>query len=131
MQTILRRLLDRLDAIAEQHDEVGSDILVAVAMTTAVFDGFIRPVPDFVLPVQYVMYSDEGDRLVNQALAEFIPAANDRAASLGLASFHDRLCMFQDGDVRSSRGKYYDDYFGWFNPELYDASGGLISQIDA
>ncbi len=56
MQTILRRLLDRLDAIAEQDDEFGGgNIFAAVGMTNAVFDGFLRPVPDFALPVQYCM----------------------------------------------------------------------------
>jgi hypothetical protein len=43
MQAILRRLLDRLDAIAEQHGEVG-DTAVRDAMSDAVFDGFLRPV---------------------------------------------------------------------------------------
>ena len=130
MKPILRRLLDRLDAIAEQHDEVG-DTDVREAMSAAVFDGFLRPVPDFVLPARYAMFSEEGDRLVYQALAEFMPAANESAATARLASFHDRLSAFQDSDVQSDVGTYYDDYFGWANPEHYDASGNVASGHDA
>jgi hypothetical protein len=50
MQAILRRLLDRLDAIAEQHGEVG-DTAVREAMSGAVFDGFLRPISAFALPI--------------------------------------------------------------------------------
>ena len=130
MQAILRRLLDRLDSIAEQHDEVG-DTDVREAMSAAVFNGFLRPIPGFVLPAQYTMFSDEGDRLVYQALAEFMPAANDHATASGLASFHERLSAFQDGEVRSRVGTYYDDYFGWANPADYDASGTVVSRSAA
>lgn len=48
MQAILRRLLDRLDAIAEQHEEVG-DSDVREAMSAAVFHGFLRPAPGAVI----------------------------------------------------------------------------------
>jgi len=68
MQAILRRLLDRLDAIAEQHGEVG-DTDFREAISDAVFDGFLRPVSAFALPDRYAMLSDEGDLLVKRALA--------------------------------------------------------------
>ena len=77
------------------------------------------------------MFSEGSDRLVNQALAEFMPAANERATTSGLATFHDRLSAFQDGDVQSGAGTYYDDYFAWANPEDYDASGAVVSRHDA
>ena len=130
MQAILRRLLDRLDAIAEQHGEV-SDTAVREAMSDAVFDGFLRPVSAFALPDRYAMFSDEGDLLVKRALAEFLPAANHSGAEAGLSSFHKRLSALQDADVRSARGSYYDDYLGWADPEDYDASGGVVSRHDA
>jgi hypothetical protein len=74
MQAILRRLLDRLDAIADQHAEVG-DTAVREAISEAVFDGFLRPICAFALPDRYAMFSEEGDLLVKRALAEFLPAA--------------------------------------------------------
>jgi len=129
MQAILRRLLDRLDAVAERHDEVG-DTEVREAMSAAVLDGFLRPVPGFVLPDRYAMFSDDGDRSVRQALAEFLPAAGRHAAEAGLASFHERLSAFQDGDVRSAAGSFFDDYFGWANPKDYDADGAVDSWPD-
>jgi hypothetical protein len=130
MQAVLRQLLDRLDAIAGQHDEVG-DTDVREAMSEAVFDGFLRPVPAFALPDRFAMFSEEGDRLIKQALAEFLPAANESAAVSAFTSFHQRLSAFQDGAVQSGGGSYYDDYFGWANPENYDASGAAISKPDA
>src|SRR5581483_11658054 len=116
MQAILRRLLDRLDAIAEEHEEVG-DTDIREAMSAAVFDGVLRPVPGVELPDRYAMVSDYGDRLVLQALAEFLPAANQYVAEARLASFHQRLSAFQDGDLQSAAGSYYDDDFGWANPK--------------
>ena len=123
MQAILRRLLDRLDAIAEQHGEV-SDTAGREAISDTVFNGFLRPVSAFALPDRYAMFSEEGDLLVKWALAEFLPAANHRAPEAGLSTFHERLSALQDVGVRSAGGSYYDDYLGWADPEDYDASGG-------
>ena len=130
MQEILRRLLDRLDAIAEQHGEV-SDTAVRDVISEAVFDGFLRPSFGFALPDRYAMFSEEGDRLVKRALAEFLPAANHSAAEAGLSTFHERLSALQDIDVPSAGGSYYDDYLGWADPEDYDASGAVRPRHDA
>ena len=130
MRVILRRLLDRLDAIAEQHGEV-SDTAVRDVISEAVFDGFLRPSSGFVLPDRYAMFSEEGDLLVKRALAEFLPAANHSAADAGLSTFHERLSVLQDDDVRSAGGSYLDDYLGWANPEDYDALGAPRSRHDA
>jgi hypothetical protein len=130
IQAILRRLLDRFDAIAEQHGEV-SDTAVRDVISEAVFDGFLRPSSGFALPDRYAMFSEEGDLLVKRALAEFLPAANHSAAKAGLSTFHERLSILQDVDVRSARGSYFDDYLGWVNPEDYDASGAGDSRHDA
>jgi hypothetical protein len=130
MQAILRRLLDRLDAIAEQHGEVG-DTAVRDAISEAVFDGFLRPVSAFALPDRYAMFSEEGDLLLKRALAEFLAAANHSAAEAGLSTFHKRLSALQDADVRSAGGSYFDDYLGWANPEDYAASGAVRQWHDA
>jgi hypothetical protein len=130
MQAILHRLLDRLDAIAEQHGEVG-DTAVREAISDAVFDGFLRPDSALALPDRYAMFSNEGDLLVKRALAEFLPAANHSAAEAGLSTFYERLSALQDVDVRSAGGSYYDDYLGWADPEDYDASGAVRRRHDA
>jgi hypothetical protein len=130
MQAILRRLLDRLDAIAEQHGEV-SDTAVRDVISEAVFDGFLRPSSGFALPDRYAMFSEEGDLLVKRALAEFLPAANYSAAEAELSTFHERLSALQDIDVRSAGGSYVDDYLGWADPEDYDASGAVRPRHDA
>jgi hypothetical protein len=130
MRAILRRLLDRLDAIAEQHGEVG-DTAVREAISDAVFDGFLRPISAFALPDRYAMFSEEGDLLVKRALGEFPQAAKHSAAEAGLSTFHERLSALQDVEVRSAGGSYFDDYLGWADPEDYDASGALRPRHDA
>jgi hypothetical protein len=97
-------------------------------MSAAVSDGYLRPVPGFELPGRYAMFSEQGDDVVGKALAEFLPLANRRASELGLKSFHERLSAFQDGAVQSARGSYYDDYFGWADPNDYDALGDVIAR---
>src|SRR5688572_188970 len=130
MQAILLRLLDRLDAIAEQHGEV-SDTAVRDVISEAVFDGFLRPSSGFALPDRYAMFSEEGDLLVKRAIAQFPPAANYRAAEAAPSTVPDRLPGLQDIDVRSAGGSYVDDYLGWADPEDYDASGAVRPRHDA
>lgn len=129
MQSLLRNLLNRLDTIAEDHEEIG-DTDVREAMLDAVFDGFVRPVTDYLPPADYGMSSDGANRAIHEALAWFISAANSRAEVLGLSSFNPRLAAFQDEEVRSDRGSYFDDYFGWINPAQFDESGLRLDSQD-
>jgi hypothetical protein len=85
MEVTLRRLLNRLDTIAEEHEEVG-DTDVRESMSITVFNGFLRPTSDFELPDSYAMFSEQGDQLVRQALAEFLSAARRYAVENGLAA---------------------------------------------
>jgi hypothetical protein len=130
MEVTLRLLLNRLDTIAKEHEEVG-DTDVRESMSNAVFNGFLRPRSDFELPDSYAMFSEQGDQLVRQAIAEFLPAARRFAVENGLASFHDRLSAFQNGAVQSTAGSNFDDYFGWANPDDYDASGAAVRRFNA
>jgi hypothetical protein len=122
MKQLLRRLLNRLERVAESHPEV-FDTDVREAMFGAVFDGFVRPRPGFALPDDYAMFSPEGNRAVRDALAEYVESANNDAAEAGLTGFHARLAAFQDGEVVSRGGSYYDDFFGWADPNQFDRDG--------
>jgi hypothetical protein len=127
MDESLRRLLEELEAIGQNHEEL-FDSEVRKRMGAAVFDGFVKPMPGFSLPDSFGMYSEEADRLVKQALREYIESANRRAEELGLTAFSSRLNAFQNGDVSTDKEKnYHDDFFGWWSPEHFDADGNPLS----
>jgi hypothetical protein len=124
MKKLLRRLLNRLGRIGEKYEEV-YDTEVREAMGNAVFAGFIRARRNYALPDDFAMFQPEGNKAVKEALGEYIAAANARAAELGLTSFHDRLAAFQDGEVESTDGNFFDDFFGWADPDQYDDKGNV------
>jgi hypothetical protein len=115
MEKILQALLEDLDAISEDHEEVG-DTQVRLAMTKAVHDGFISPKPDFTLPAEFYMFSAEGDRKVRAALQRFLKKAVKAAKVEGLDTPALRLAAFQNMDVWSEHegGSCYNDYFGYY-----------------
>src|SRR5262245_29936074 len=49
MEKLLQTLLDDLDAVREEHDEIG-DTEVSVQLTKAIHEGFISLKPGFKLP---------------------------------------------------------------------------------
>src|SRR5437870_5214568 len=123
MEPVLLSLLETLDAIGKDHAEL-YDSEVRNQMGGAVFSGFLQRKNGYVLPDSFGLYSDEGNRKVKAALASFNQAANARAQELGLNDFHSRLAAFQNSDVSTSgEGNYHDDFFGWWNPDDFDAAG--------
>ena len=72
-------------------------------MGEAAFAGFVRPVPGYVLPDRFAMFTPEADRKVRDALAWFLPAACDAAERAGLDTFRKRLDAFQNLKVRTAR----------------------------
>ena len=77
MEAVLLELLHRLEAVGDGHPEL-SDSDVREAMSQAVFAGFIRPQPGYMLPDSFEMFTPEGDRRVRDVLEWFLPAANWR-----------------------------------------------------
>jgi hypothetical protein len=107
MTAALAKLLERLDAISEAHDEV-RDTDVREQMSAAVYHGFIVQTPAYVLPEKFGMFDSAGDVAVRAALAEFLAAARSAA----LRTPEERFRAFQNVTVRSKAGSSYDEYFG-------------------
>ncbi len=125
MDELLRQLLNRLDAVQETNEEL-SDSECRDQMSRAIHHAFLVPDPNYVLPDEFGLYTDEGNRAVKAALAAYIREANAKCAELGIHKFHDRLAAFQAEDVVSDHPDeptYNDDYFGWANPQDFDESG--------
>jgi hypothetical protein len=112
MEQLLRRLLEDLENIERDHGEVG-DTEVREAMRGAIHHGFINPKPDFVLGHHFAMYSSEADAKVEAALWRFLEQAEEKAKAEGLDTPKARLDAFQNLQVRSPGGHFYDDFFGY------------------
>jgi hypothetical protein len=116
VEQLLKALLEDLDAIMEEHEDIG-DTDVSIQMTRAVHDGFVSPKGGFVLPNKFGMYTREGDRKVRAALQRFLKKAAKVAKAEGLDTPEARLAAFQNMDVWSEDeegGSCYNDYFAYY-----------------
>jgi len=111
MKKALKQLLNALDAVFQEHEEVG-DTMVREEMYDAVRKAFIVPQPGYTLPAKFGMFSTEGDTLVRAALEKFLAHPEVTAAAKSLKTPEERLATFQDIEVTSNEGNTYDEYFG-------------------
>ena len=90
MDELLRQLLNRLEAIGATNEEI-YDTECRDRMGDAVFDGFIRPVMNFSLPLDFGLLGSAANDAVRTALAEYMDQANRLAPTVGASTFHGRL----------------------------------------
>ena len=98
-------------------------------MGDAIFGGFVRPVPNYVVSDDLGMFNDGANRRVKNALQRYIDAASPLATELGLVTFHQRLAAFQNSEVRTSGQGWndFDEFFGTTSPACYDVEGNVIN----
>ena len=125
MDELLKELLNRLGQVGKNHEEI-YDTECRDRMSNAIFDGYIRRLDAFVLPSDFGLYSPEANTAVCEALASYIDRANAQANVLKLRSFHERLSAFQNGDVKSDRKDYFDDFFGYSRPDAFNSEGEIV-----
>src|SRR5262245_52610042 len=111
MKNALKRLLDDLDEILEQHEEVG-DTDVREQMYVAIRSGFVMPEAGYIVPPRFGMFSTQGDRRVREAIVKFLTDPELAVASQACQTPQARLDWFQDSDVLSNTGKAFDEFFG-------------------
>lgn len=116
----------KLEAIGDR-DESLYDSVVREKMGDPIFYLFVRPTAGYAMPDEYGM-DDEENRLIKTALQEYIKGALALAPTVGLNTFHERLAAFQVEEAHTERGNFYDDFFGWSNPDVFDESGNVIRQ---
>jgi hypothetical protein len=112
MDEILQLLLDDLDKIAESSEEI-FDTEVRDRMRDAVHYGFLKPKSRYVLPDDFGMFTKRANAKVKAALHRFLDAAKTAAKKEGLVTPDARLAAFQNNEVTSAEGNYYDDFFGY------------------
>ena len=124
MEQLLLDLMRRLEAVGDR-DESLYDTVVREKMGDPIFYLFIKPKTGYVMPDDYGM-GDEDNRAIKAALRQYIDGALALAPALGLDAFHKRLAAFQNGEVHTEGANYYDDFFGWSAPQLFDEAGNVI-----
>jgi hypothetical protein len=122
---LLRVLLNQLGRIGEVHEEI-YDTECRDRMSSAIFDGFIRPLDEYVLPSDFGMYSPGVNIEVRKSLEFYIHAAKSMFSRLPANSFHERLSAFQNGAVKSEKGDCFDDLFGYSHPNAFNNEGNII-----
>jgi hypothetical protein len=128
MEQVLARLLSRLLIISQAHKEV-YDTDVRERLDDPIYHGFLIPNPSYELPDDFALFSEEGNRAVKEALAEFLAAARAVASAEGLSTFHQRLAAFQNLEVRvGSKRACYNHFFSYTDPKWYDAAGNVIKR---
>ena len=125
MDEILLTLLNRLETIGERHEEL-YDTEVRQAIGNATMDGFVRGKADFSLPADFGMFTESSNSAVRDAVAEYIAAASQKAAELGISEFRDRMAHLQNRGVHSPGGYDYEEFLGHSPPEFYDESGKVV-----
>jgi len=108
----LKQFLTTLDKIYAKDGELG-DTAVRDKMYTAILKSFIMPEKAYVLPEQFGMFSEEGDRLVHVAIQRFLQHPEVIAARKLLKNPEERLNAFQDDDVKTSEETTLFEYFGY------------------
>ena len=109
---LLTQLLDRLDAIGEEYEEIG-DSAVRDQISAVIHHRFILLKENYPIPDSLGMFSETANRLAKEALLGFLKTAPTTAAAQGFESADSRLSAFQNENVASGDGSYYDDYFGY------------------
>lgn len=106
LKQVLGDFLNDLDAIADEHGELG-DTECRERLTDALVIGFLQPNTGRPLPSDFGMFSDEGNAAVRAALENFIDRLSVQAPHL---SMNERLALLS-ANVVSEEGNCGDDYF--------------------
>lgn len=125
MDEILLALLHKLNQVAETNEEI-FDSECREAVGIAIMEGFVRNLPDYSIPHDLGLATDDANRAVYAAIDEYIRSAKAKAISEGMDRFHDRLAAFQNRAVTFKPGNDYEEFFGHTPPEFYDDGGNVV-----
>jgi hypothetical protein len=120
MPELLLQLLQELELIGVDHEEV-YDTVCRDKMSDVIWNLFILPAKKYKYPDDFGLYSNSSNQEIKQALQTYIDGANKvKITSHSLILFQNRLAAFQDTEIETKNKNQFDDFFGWFNPEIKD-----------
>lgn len=111
LHAVVARLYSRLEAIADQHEEL-TDTETREALHKTLNYYFIWAAPCDKFPLRYAMYTRAGDDAVAEVVAEFLHNATVLARQHRIAVGSDRLELLQDASIRTPHGECYDLFIG-------------------
>jgi|GEM_PF-2954981 len=112
VQKVLKKLLDRLEIIAQEDDEV-YEMESKMALSDAIVKGFIFDNPEYTLPNHFGLESDELNLEIKNALQEYIEAMSSLVKNYSLDDEDKRWDTFQDMDVESDGEQDVEEFFDW------------------
>ncbi|WP_147274353.1 hypothetical protein [Bremerella cremea] len=125
MRDALKRLLNLLDEIGNEHEEL-FDSDVRQNIRNAIMEGFVRHRLKYEIPQDFGMFSEDGNTAVRNAISEYVATGNKKADELEIRTFHDRLNVMQDDSVCSVNGNDYEEFLGHSRGEFFDEVGNVI-----
>ena len=111
LQDALKTLLDRLNAVSENHGEI-FDTDVREQMFDAVYLSVLKPRPGYTLPERFGMYEPEGNQAVREALEAYAQQVLPLFEQLQFTP-QQRLEAFQDAGATTPDGLTPDEFFGY------------------
>ena len=112
VQKVLKRLLDRLEIVAQEDDEV-YEMESKMALSDAIVKGFIFDNPEYTLPNHFGLESEELNIAIKKALQEYIEGMRPLVESYSLDDEDKRWYAFQDLDVDSEGEEDVEEFFDW------------------
>ena len=120
MPELLLQLLQELESIGVDREEV-YDTVCRDKMSDVIWNLFILPAKKYKYPDDFGLYSNSSNQEIKQALQTYIDGANKvKITSHSIVLSQNRLAAFQDTEIETKNKNQFDDFFGWFNPEIKD-----------
>lgn len=113
------RLYQKLDKIGKEHEEL-FDTDVRECMHLSLNHYFVWGNDTSIMPINYAMFSAEGDNLVASAIKEFCTKASKLADESGIPKGQLREDIIQDPNLEIEGGISYDDFIGHADSVLPD-----------
>jgi hypothetical protein len=117
LKEALHKLLRSLDSISSQFEFI-TDSTVRDRMSDFVRDYYLRRIGPPPTQYDFDTRSSDIDRSLLRALSTYVDEANALANERKF-TVQERLKAFQDEEVKSDQGSYYDDHFGYWRPGAF------------
>lgn len=104
-------LLEQLEGISNEHEEV-TDTDVRESMHLALSWYFVWAQERTRFPRSFGMFSAEGDRLVGDAILQFLDAAEESGELSSMPVGQARLDVLQADNAVTANGMLYDEFIG-------------------
>ncbi len=108
-QKALRSLLNELEAVGKVYGEI-YDTECLEQIREAIFNAFVFEKEEYVIPLSFGLYHEDGNKAVYIALDKYIKRASALAKGLEIKDAQERLSLLQDTAVYSNEEQTVDAF---------------------